>query len=105
MVNKEYYQKLENKFHIILENCDVLLLKEDIKEISEKFKNKEYGIAIQILGYILITKKIKISRELMLLIDDVIWMMGMKDKEDEDHWFWDEMEKYFTKYVEGSTPQ
>jgi hypothetical protein len=98
MVNEAYYQELEDKFLVILLNCGNFLLKEDI---NEKFINREYGIAIQTLGHILITKKIKISKELMLLIDNVICMMGMKDEEDEDNWFWDEMEKYFSEYVEN----
>ena len=97
MPPENYYEQLEQELNEILQLTQFVLTKEDIKDVIDKIENREYGIAIQSLGYILIKKNLSISKQAVCLINNVIEKMGMKDEDDDDYWFWLEMQKYLTE--------
>ncbi|MFI3219829.1 MAG: hypothetical protein QX189_12025 [Methylococcales bacterium] len=96
MLPESYYEQLEQELNEILQLTKFVLTKEDIEDVIDKIENREYGIAIQSLGYVLIKKNLSISEQAVCLINNVIETMGMKDENDDDYWFWLEMQKYFS---------
>jgi hypothetical protein len=94
MPSESYYEQLEQELNKILQLTKFVLNKEDIEDVINKIENREYGIAIQSLGCILINKNLSISQQALCLIDSVIEKMGMKYEYDDDYWFWLEMQKF-----------
>ena len=95
--SEDYYDWVEKQLKTAIGICNIYLTEEDIVEVKEKIHNKEYGIALQALCYRFVANKIQIPSDASEIIHELIFKMGMKDKKDEDYWFWIEVKPFLMK--------
>lgn len=95
--SQEYFEKLEADLRQLLLQLSDLLTAEDRTEVEDKIDHREYGIALQALGACVLQNNVNLDHEARYLFSDLMGRMGMKEDQDEDHWFWEKMRSLVEK--------
>jgi hypothetical protein len=64
---------------------------QELQEATEKIDHDEFGIAVQVLGALILEHDVRLAPEARQQMIGLIEQMGMMDPNDEDYWFWEKM--------------
>jgi hypothetical protein len=85
------FARIEETLRKLLNAIQLSVPAQELQEATEKIDHDEFGIALQVIGALLVEHQVHLSPEEKQRMIALIEQMGMTDQDDEDYWFWEEM--------------
>jgi hypothetical protein len=79
----------EGRLLHLLDKSQDYLTQDEFTEVQKRVHHKEYALALQSFLYGFIAEARPLSQEALVIADELITQMGMKNEDDDDYWLWE----------------